>query len=206
MPAVQEEPTVQTEALLRFWFGEASDEALVARQQQALWWGKDPAQDALLRSRFESAVQAEAHGEWAALQAPRELLARILLLDQLPRAIYRDTPPAFAYDARARELAGQLLHDRRDRQLRAIERVFAYLPLEHSEQLTEQQQSLTLFAELRDNASEPLRPLFQSFATYAERHWAVIARFGRFPHRNVVLGRSSTVEELQFLQQPGSSF
>ena len=106
---------VQTEALLRFWFGEASDEVVAACQQQALWWGKDPAQDALLRSRFEPMVQAEARGELAMLQQPRDLLARILLLDQLPRAIYRDTPDAFAYDVRARELAELLLRGRRDR-------------------------------------------------------------------------------------------
>jgi uncharacterized protein (DUF924 family) len=127
-------------------------------------------------------------------------LARILLYDQFPRNMFRGTPRAFATDALARETTAYLLRTQGDRQLRPVERLFVYLPLMHSEDLTDQRQSVSLFQQLVQDD-----PLVDS-VSYALRHREIIARFGRFPHRNAILGRSSTPEEIEFLQQPGSSF
>lgn len=197
--------------LLQFWFGvPASDPALaepaLATRQAGLWWRKNPEVDADIRRRFEVLLQAEQRGEHAEWQSPRALLARIILLDQLSRNMYRGSAAAFAQDAAARQLATQLLTDRHDRRLATIERVFAYLPFEHSENWADQQQSVVLFAELQQEAAPSWQEQCQAFLEFAERHCVIVERFGRFPHRNAQLGRPSTAEELAFLQQPGSSF
>ena len=133
-------------------------------------------------------------------------LALIVLTDQFPRNMYRDTPAAFAFDALARRWCHEGIEAEADRALRPIERVFFYLPLEHSESLADQDLSLSVFRELALEAAPAMRESFDNFASYAVRHHAVIARFGRFPHRNAILGRASTPEEAAFLLTPGSSF
>ena len=193
--------------LLAFWFGDDSDDAAVAAAKAELWWGHSPATDELLRERFGGAAAAAAEGRldhWA--EAPRGRLALILLLDQLPRAVHRDTPGAFAQDAAARVLAEQGLESGANEALRPIERLFLYLPLEHSEDLEDQDRSVELFGELAESIPEEQRPTFSNFVDYAQKHREVIARFGRFPHRNRILGRESTAEEIAFLEEPGSSF
>lgn len=130
----------------------------------------------------------------------------ILLTDQFPRSIYRDSPRAFAYDAKALAWSLDGVQERVDLKLRSIERVFFYLPLEHAESLQYQEQSVKHFRELLDEVGPDLKPIFQSYLDYAVRHRDIIARFGRFPHRNKILGRKSTPEELAFLALPGSSF
>ena len=193
--------------LLAFWFGDDSDDAAVAAAKAELWWGHSPATDEFLRERFGAAATAAAAGllnHWA--EAPRGRLALILLLDQLPRAVHRDTPGAFAQDAAARVLAEQGLESGANEALRPIERLFLYLPLEHSEDLEDQDRSVELFGELADSIPEEQRPTFSNFVDYAQKHREVIARFGRFPHRNRILGRESTAEEIAFLEEPGSSF
>ena len=193
--------------LLAFWFGDDSDDAAVAAAKAELWWGHSPATDELLRERFGAAATAAAADDldhWA--ESPRGRLALILLLDQLPRAIHRDTPEAFAQDAAARILAEQGLESGMDELLRPIERLFLYLPLEHSEDLEDQDRCVELFRELAESIPEDERPTFLNFVDYAQKHREVIARFGRFPHRNRILGRESTPEEETFLEQPGSSF
>lgn len=199
------------ESVLPFWFGVAAGDPALAEPettaaQASLWWRKDPQVDASIRSRFEPLLQAELRGDHAAQHAPRELLARIVLLDQMSRNMYRGTAAAFAQDEPARALARQLLSTRADQQLQLIERVFAYLPFEHSEHWADQQQSVALFAALRHDAPPPWQASCQAYLTFAERHCVIVERFGRFPHRNALLGRSSTTEELEFLRQPGSSF
>jgi uncharacterized protein (DUF924 family) len=136
----------------------------------------------------------------------RGRLALILLLDQLPRSIHRGTPEAFAQDAAARQVADSGLAAGADRLLRPIERLFFYLPFEHSEDLADQHRSVRLFRELGESVLESQRDVFSGFLDYAVRHREVIERFGRFPHRNRILGRESTPEELAFLEEPGSSF
>jgi uncharacterized protein (DUF924 family) len=204
-----EEEAVDTmiDDLLDFWFGNDPDDAAVAASQAELWWGHDPQTDALLRARFAVAAADAAAGvldQWTA--SPRGRLALILLLDQLPRALYRGKPEAFAQDARCRRIAAQGLDLGVERSLRPIERVFLYLPFEHSEDLADQERSVNLFRELVASVADHNREAFGLFLDYAERHRDVIARFGRFPHRNAILGRESTPDEAAFLEQPGSSF
>jgi len=136
--------------------------------------------------------------EW--ITAPRSALALILLYDQFPRNIFRGKPRAFATDALAREVTAHLLRTKGDQQLLAVERMFVYLPLMHSEALTDQRRSVTFFQQLAQE-----NPLVDA-VSQAVRHLEIIEQFGRFPHRNMILGRSSTAEEIEFLKQPGSSF
>jgi uncharacterized protein (DUF924 family) len=193
--------------VLDFWFGTGSDNTVIAQTQRKLWWSKDAAVDAGMRTRFGALVDAAAagrHNDWA--ETPRGRLALILLFDQFTRNIHRDNAQAFACDAQALQLAQDLINTKADRKLRRIERVFCYLPLEHSESIEMQNRSVELFSALVSETPEHERDTFTGYADFAERHREIIARFGRFPHRNRILGRNSTPEELEFLQQPGSSF
>lgn len=189
-----------------FWFG-PGDDAEVAAARSSLWWGKDEAVDRAMTERFAACVEAAGRGEldmWA--QQPRGRLALILLTDQFTRNIHRGTPRAFAFDTRARDLCKQGLQSGADRLLRPIERVFFYLPLEHSESLADQEESVALFARLLEEVPEAQRRQFAGFHDFALRHLEIVRRFGRFPHRNAILDRESTPEEKQFLTQKGSSF
>lgn len=180
--------TPSADEILDFWFGP---------EGRARWFDPDPAFDAACGRRFGPSVEAAASGRlqaWA--MDPRGCLALCLLLDQLPRNVWRGTPKAFAYDAHARRVAGHAVAAGLDRTLRPEERLFVYLPFEHSESLADQERSVALMGELGD----------PGWLDYAMRHRDIIARFGRFPHRNAILGRESTPEELAFLRQPGSSF
>jgi uncharacterized protein (DUF924 family) len=195
-----EETAAPARVVLDFWFLPADHPGYGT--YRAEWFRKDDAFDAAIRARFGAVVEAALSG------APNEgsdetLLARILLLDQFTRNIFRGTPRAFAGDAQALQLAETLVAAGRDKNLTPWQRWFAYLPFEHSESLLDQERSVALFAALR---REMQHEAFDSAHDYALRHRAVIERFGRFPHRNAILGRASTAEEIQFLEQPGSSF
>jgi uncharacterized protein (DUF924 family) len=193
--------------LLEFWFGDDPDDAAVAEARAELWWGHRQETDELLQARFGAAASAAAAGaldHWTG--SPRGRLALILLLDQLPRAIHRGTPAAFEQDTEARRVAEKGLESGADKLLRPIERLFFYLPFEHSEDLADQDRSAALFRDLSASVPEAHRVTFAGFVDYAVRHREVIARFGRFPHRNAILGRESTPEEKAFLEEPGSSF
>ncbi|QAU33092.1 DUF924 family protein [Janthinobacterium sp. 17J80-10] len=195
------------ESILAFWFGTAADDAAVAAAQSKLWWAKDAATDALMHQRFESTLAMAASGalaDWGG--TPQGRLALILLTDQFSRNMYRDSAAAFAYDALALAWCRQGLDLGIDQRLRPIERVFFYLPLEHSETLDDQALSVALFGRLLQQVPPEQRTVFEGFHDFAERHRVIIARFGRFPHRNAILGRASTVEETAFLQEKGSSF
>lgn len=193
--------------ILGYWFGHETGDAATAKAQRKLWWSKDAAVDAHIRARFADLVEAAAlgaHDDWAG--TPRGRLALILLLDQFPRNMYRDTPRAFAYDPLACRLALDGIAAGADQALRPIERVFCYLPLEHAESLQLQEQCVALFSALAAAVPEADREVFTGYVNYAVRHRDIIRRYGRFPHRNRVLGRASTPEETEFLRQPGSSF
>ncbi|MEN9784104.1 MAG: hypothetical protein RJA24_1447 [Pseudomonadota bacterium] len=197
----------EAESVLTFWFGTGTDDNTIAQSQRKLWWSKDAAVDADMRERFTGLVSAAAtggHADWVV--TPHGQLALILLFDQFPRNIHRDKPQAFAYDARALQLALDLIASGGHRNLRRIERVFCYLPLEHAESIEMQTRSVELFWALAEDAPEQQRDTFKGYFEYAIRHRDVIERFGRFPHRNRILGRASTPEEIEFLKQPGSSF
>lgn len=184
--------------ILDFWFGApGSSEAGAPRE---FWFRKSATTDALIRERFgallESALRGELDG-WA--HSPRGTLALIVVLDQFTRNVHRDTPRAFEGDAAALGLARRLVAGGDDLQLPPVERWFAYMPFEHSESLQDQVESVRLFEQLAaQGLSGPL--------PWARAHFDVIRRFGRFPHRNEILGRASTPEEADFLSQPGSRF
>lgn len=192
-----------SEALLSFWFGAEADDDAVARRQAQLWWSKDPELDRRLREHFEAELQ-RAGAEWP--ETPRGRLARVILLDQIPRSIYRGTARAFAWDELARRRAQTSLALGDEARLRPIERVFLYMPFEHAEELKLQDLAVERFEALGAAVPDTQRQTFDGFLDFARRHRDIIRRFGRFPHRNALLGRPSTAEETAFLQTPGSSF
>jgi uncharacterized protein (DUF924 family) len=182
--------------ILDFWFAPALSPEY--GHSRPVWFKKDPEFDRLIRDRFLTVYQQAAAGQLTAWQASAPTcLALIVLLDQFPRNLFRHTPQAFATDPQALAAAEQAIADGFDAKLLPVQRWFIYMPFEHSENLQHQERSLRLFEQLKD---------LPAGADYARRHWQVIQRFGRFPHRNAILGRSSTPEELEFLTQPGSSF
>ncbi|MEO7151620.1 MAG: DUF924 family protein [Burkholderiaceae bacterium] len=186
--------------VLDFWFGApGSAEYGSARTQ---WFAKDTAFDADVRSRFGDLIERALDGRLDAWErTPPSALARILLLDQYTRNAYRDTPRAFSGDARALAAARQLVASGDDATLPPFQRAFVYLPYEHSETLAVQDEAVRLFERLGAEAPDQA-----GLMEWAVRHRAVVARFGRFPHRNVILGRVSTADESAFLDGPGSRF
>ena len=187
------------DAVVDFWFGAAgSSERGTARRA---WFAKDGAFDAEIRDRFGALVERALRGEldnWG--EAPQSALAQVLLLDQFTRNAFRDTPRAFAGDARALATAEDAIARGLDRELEPYGRWLLYMPFEHAEDVAAQRRSLELFGALGNEMNEP------SGLLWAQKHADVIFRFGRFPHRNAILGRASTPEELQFLTQQGSRF
>jgi uncharacterized protein (DUF924 family) len=197
----------QAESILEFWFGTEADDLFAAKQQDELWWKKNPDIDLQIRERYASLLDSAATGkldDW--LEHPRGRLAMIILADQFSRNMYRDTPSSFAFDSFAQTWCKSGLDIGVDQMLRPIERVFYGLPLEHSESLADQQRSVELCKALAESVPDAHRELFDGYLQYAERHRDIVQRFGRFPHRNAILGRESTAEEIEFLTQPGSSF
>jgi uncharacterized protein (DUF924 family) len=185
--------------VLEFWFG--APESPEFGRPRAAWFVKSAAFDALIRDRFLATHEAAAAGTLDAWGArPLGALALVVALDQFPRNLFRGDPRAFATDARALALAREIVARGHDAALLPVQRWFAYLPFEHAEDLAAQRESLRLFERIANETGG------DGTFTYAMRHYAVIARFGRFPHRNAILGRASTPDELEFLRQPGSSF
>lgn len=176
------------QAVLDFWFGELTPEQ---------WFMKDESVDAAVRDRFRHVHDRLAHGYLPHWQDDADsCLAAIVALDQFPRNLYRGDPRAFATDDQARALAEIALEQRYDEGQPDERRVFFYMPFEHSEALADQQRCCALMAALSNS----------QYYDYAVQHRDIIAQFGRFPHRNAILGRESTAEEKAFLEQPGSSF
>jgi len=196
-----------SETILTYWFGNDPDNAALAKDRADLWWSKNVEADQEIRQRFEGDVELAAAGQLDGWRAtPRGRLALIVLTDQFPRNIYRDSPRAFAFDAKAIQWSLEGIELGADRALRPVERTFFYLPLEHSEQLEHQERSVGMFHELLPLVDAEQKEIFEHYLNFAVLHRDIVARFGRFPHRNQILGRSSTAEELYFLSQPGSSF
>lgn len=176
--------------ILHFWFTET---------QPAQWFQKNPDFDAVIRDRFGGIVGMAQHGlcdGWA--DDASGALALCIVLDQFPRNIHRDSGAAYAGDEKALRVAVRAIAKGYDQILPVMRRRFLYLPFEHSEHLADQDRAVALFASIRDE--DPVG------YEYALRHRDVIRRFGRFPHRNAALRRESTVEEEDYLKQPGSGF
>lgn len=184
--------------ILAFWF---SDRA------RPLWFVRDTAFDAEIRAGFEASHKAAAAGRLQSWEGAAEsCLALVLLLDQFSRNIHRDSPKAFAADPLARAVATRAIVRGFDRALEFHRRSFLYLPFEHSEDIADQRRGVQMFRTLAEEQSGALRDQGFALLKYAERHCEIIARFGRFPHRNRALGRETTEEEAMFLREPMSSF
>jgi len=188
------------ETVLDFWFGAVDSPSYGHNRVE--WFRKDAAFDASIRDRFGALIERALRGEledWAA--SPSSALAQVIVLDQFTRNVFRDTPRAFAGDARALQAARAMVGSRQDEALPAFQRAFVYLPFEHAEGIEMQHEGARLYTRLAALDREQASGL-----DYAERHRAIIERFGRFPHRNRILGRQSTPEEIEFLKTSGSGF
>ena len=182
--------------LYDFWFADA-------QAPRAEWFKKDPAFDAKVASQFSARLDTSVG---IRPTTPRQRLNLILLFDQVPRNAFRDDPRAFAYDPRALTLtkeglvAGDLAH------LNLLETLFFLLPLEHSEDVADQRECVRQMEVLAERAPPALKDFAEDILEFARKHERIVARFGRFPHRNAILGRESTKEEVDFLKEPGSRF
>jgi uncharacterized protein (DUF924 family) len=186
--------------VLDFWFG-APGSPEHGREREA-WFLKDAVFDRAIATRFGALIERAVAGALAHWQGePLGALAEIVVLDQFTRNAFRDTPRAFAGDARALGAARALVASGADRGLLAVQRQFIYLPFEHAESPALQDEALRLFEQLAADHPEQA-----GLVEWALKHRVIIERFGRFPHRNLVLGRVSTAEEIEFLRQPGSGF
>lgn len=195
--------------VLDFWIGEAGNSAEAATSKNKMWFAKSSKIDFEIRQKFLSLLETLAAGpladDWSGRGA-RERLAAIIVLDQFSRNLFRDSPRAFSQDALALRLCKEGLSRREDLTLSEAERIFFYLPLEHSEDIGDQTRAVEMFSALHKDARSDFRKLTESTLEYAYAHKAVIEQFQRFPHRNEVLARASTSEELAYLAKPGSGF
>lgn len=198
----------EAQEVLSYWFGDhGPDDPTTGSGQAGLWWGQAEQTDRELAERFGVTHEAASRGEldaWAS--QPEGRVALVLVLDQLSRNLDRGTPRAFANDQAALRLTLEAIELGEDRARPFFHRVFLYMPFQHIERLVVQDQGCRMFERLRDECSEAHRELARKYLDFMRRHRDIVARFGRFPHRNAILGRPSSAEELHFLTQPGSSF
>jgi uncharacterized protein (DUF924 family) len=198
----------EVEQVLDFWFGACGADGSLDPVKRKMWFGGGQQYDAEIRKRFRklhrSAARGELDGEWTA--TPRGRAALIVVLDQFSRHIHRGTAAAFAQDPAAQQLASTGVEQGIDRALIPAQRAFFYLPFEHAENLELQRKGARLFERLSTAVAPAWRKEYIGFADYSGHHRDIIERFGRFPHRNRILGRASTPEEVEFLKEPGSAF
>jgi uncharacterized protein (DUF924 family) len=193
--------------ILGFWFADAFAGPDKAQARSKVWFTHDPRFDAELADRYADLPRRARSGEFLAwTQEPQTAAARILVLDQFPRNLFRASAEAFAYDAWAQRAALELIEHGQDLLLHPLAAAFAYLPFEHAEDLGLQERSVRCFEALQTRIEPGWESLFHGFTDYARRHHAAIARFGRFPHRNAALGRPSTPEEARYLATGGERF
>ena len=199
MPSEMPDATILLEAH-RFWFEELVAGAETPAEQVKIWFSRHDATDDACRARFGDHLDAVAEADWRFETLPPAAgVGFVLFLDQFPRNLFREDGRAYAYDARARAAARRLIEGGVAR-FTPMERVFLYLPFEHSEELADQDLSVGLYEALLAERSEAENQDYRSYVEFAEKHRDLIRRFGRFPHRNADLGRASTPEEIEFLQ------
>jgi uncharacterized protein (DUF924 family) len=195
------------ESLHDFWFGRTLYDAQTLQSQLKLWFFRDPGQDQATRDRFGLWLIPAVHGQFRTWEnSPRSALSLIILLDQVPRNIFRNQASAFAYDERALEIARKSIKLGFEKRLHVLERMFLYLPFQHSENMEDQRFQHARIRDLLEDAPEEYRPFFTIAVKKAYQHLEAIARFGRFPHRNQILGRTNTQEETEFLKNPEAWF
>ena len=198
----------EIDEVLHFWFGACGADGSLDPMKKRMWFGDGHKYDDDIRHRFialhERAARGELEHEW--ISTARGRVALVIVLDQLSRHIHRGAPAAFDQDPAAQQLVVAGLGQHVDHELIPAQRAFFYLPLEHAEDLELQRLCVRCFDGLARTVPPAWRKDYDSLLDYAERHRNIIERFGRFPHRNKMLGRISTPEEIEFLKQPGSSF
>ena len=195
-------------AVLDYWIGPATHDHLAADRLHKRWFIKRAETDAFIDRHFGPLLRTLAEGlapKWAAA-GPRQRLAAIIVLDQFSRNMFRGTPAAFQYDPLALTLSLRGLEREEQSMLTEVEQSFLFLPLEHSESPAHQDLCVTHFERLVSRARPIFRPLCERSLDYAHQHREIIRRFGRFPHRNAILGRANTAEEDEYLSQPGAGF
>ncbi|PCI93321.1 hypothetical protein COB11_05560 [Candidatus Aerophobetes bacterium] len=192
---------------LFFWFGNIENKDFFPKDRANVWFSGGDEIDAEITEKFKIAIDEAYLGKFDHLgDDPRSLMAILLLLDQFPRNIYRNSPKFLEYDEKALKLCKDGLEKGLHKELSYIERVFFYLPLEHSEEFDDQIRCLKLFEELYEEVPESIKEPIGVSLNYAKEHFEVIKKFGRFPHRNKILGRESTDEEIKLLEAGGSFF
>ena len=190
--------------ILSFWFGELSSMGLPSKQIANRWWQADPGFDDQIREEFAEDVLQASYGKYNSWQTTAQgTLALIILLDQFSRNIFRGTQAAYQNDTLALAVASQGVDKSYDQQLKPIERIFFYMPFEHSEILSDQERSVSLMQSLVAELPMSLKKDFEDYVLYAIKHKEVIEKFGRFPHRNEILNRRSTEEEKSHLRKYG---
>lgn len=197
----------QAEQVLDFWFGACGADGSLDPVKQKMWFGNGRQYDAEIRQTFGALHERASRGEldeWAA--TPRGRMALVILLDQMSRHIHRGTPRAFAQDPAAQKLALDGVNEDADRELIPAQRAFFYIPFEHAEDLELQRLGVRCLDGLARTVAPAARKDYESYLDYSQRHRNIVERFGRFPHRNAILGRVSTPDEIEFLKQPGTSF
>jgi uncharacterized protein (DUF924 family) len=188
-------------AVLQFWLGDGLEKGWPSQDLGGLWFGGDAALDERMRQRFGTLVQQAQAGDLVDWETqPLTRLALVLLLDQFSRNVYRGQPQAFAGDARAQRLVVEALDRQADMPLPWVGRLFMRMPLMHAEDLALQERCVQCFTDLVNQAPPALKSTFEDNLKYAHQHQGIVARFGRFPHRNAVLGRTCTPQELDYLQ------
>jgi len=204
---ITDEDQARIDAILTFWFKEQELSGPQIDRRMDIWFGGDEIFDLECKKEFADEVEAASEGRldhWA--EEPRGRLALILLLDQFRRNIYRNTADAFALDKAALKLCVEGARDKKDKGLTPIQQAFFYMPLQHAESLKVQDKAVAIFNRLAGAVSPTLRETFETMATFAELHRDIIAQFGRFPHRNKLLGRENTPEEDQYLAGDSPDF
>lgn len=199
------------ERVLKFWFGDLDEEGRSDQAHIEAWFKKDPDFDEQIRKEFgwlHACLLAAAVNDSALFSNANEQhsLAAVIVLDQYSRNMYRDTPGMFAADAVGLAYSYGLVAQGLDKKLPLSMRSFAYMPFMHSERLVDQERCIELFENFASELEGDAQKRIQGNVNYAVKHRDIVARFGRFPHRNKILGRTSTAEEERFLTQPGSSF
>ncbi len=195
------------EHLLQFWFADAASDARKAEERYLFWFQAAPETDAIIRTRFAGLVRQAQSGRLASWESqPRGWLALIIALDQLPRNLYRGTAAAFAADPLAQGVATRGLARCLDSSLHALEQLFCLMPFQHAEDLALQEESVRRGEAILATAPTEWTALVENLQGSARKHLSIIQRFGRFPHRNVLLGRTSTPEEQAFLDSGSGSF
>ena len=195
------------EAVLEFWLGDLDEHGLASSEKSKAWWKKSQSFDQEIKERFaddSAAILAGKHDDWP--ETPRGTLAAVIVLDQFSRNMYRDQAEMYAGDALALKLATDAIKKGFDRQLPTDARVFLYMPFMHAEDVAMQDRCVELFAAMLSDVDEAAKGRIQSNHEFAVQHRDIVAKWGRFPHRNKIVGRDSTAEEVEFLKGPGSSF